>query len=40
MAGAAIENGTAYAPVAGLAASAGLSLAVHEGLRRVTVSKQ
>ena len=37
--GATIENGTAYAPIAGLAASAGLKLAVDEGLRRVTVSK-
>ena len=38
--GATIENGTAYAPIAGLSASAGLKLAVDEGLRRVTVSKQ
>ena len=38
-AGATIENGTAYAPVAGLAASAGLKLAVDEGLRRVIVTR-
>ena len=37
--GATIEHGTAYAPIAGLAVSAGLKLAVDEGLRRVTVSR-
>ena len=37
--GATVEDGTAYAPVAGLAASAGLKLAVDESSRRVTVSK-